>query len=123
MPEHFELKKKEVAVRGLAGAGGRHRGALLSTICVGKCATTVEPWGWQSTTNSALWGTEQCWQCADQKTRNRTVSSNVSGEQSFLRGVRPAVHDQGLEEPCSAALVLSHGIRAALMGQREPPSP
>lgn len=41
MPEHFELKKKEVAVRGLVGAGG----ALLSTLCVGKCAMTGELWG------------------------------------------------------------------------------
>lgn len=44
MPEHFELKKKRVAVRGLVGMGGRCHGALSCTVRVGKRAMSVESW-------------------------------------------------------------------------------
>lgn len=61
MPEHFELKKKGVAVRGLVGAGGRHCGALLSTLW-----WVNLPWLWSLGAGRApltlLWGTVQGWQ-------------------------------------------------------------
>lgn len=45
MPEHFELKKKGVAVQGLVGMGGRCRTELPCAVHAGKRAMSIESRG------------------------------------------------------------------------------
>lgn len=65
--------------------------------------------GWQSTTNSTVGHSAVLAVCWPKTTQQWLFLGN--GPSSELQ--RSAVHLWGLEEPCSAAVVLSHGVWAA----------